>query len=114
MTRKSYQDFEIDFKSVVTWTCLLVGAIAVTLAISGLIHREWSGTRELKLQEQARNVAGVFPEPRLQIDETQDRDALRAEESERLERYAWVDRRKGVVRIPIDRAMDLIAGGQSR
>jgi hypothetical protein len=34
---------------------------------------------------------------------------LRAQEEARLEQYAWIDRGEGVVRIPIERAMDLIA-----
>jgi hypothetical protein len=35
--------------------------------------------------------------------------ALRAAENAILEHYGWVDRDKGVVHIPIDRAMDLLA-----
>lgn len=33
---------------------------------------------------------------------------LRADEAERLGGYAWVDKGKGVVRIPVDRAMELL------
>ena len=36
--------------------------------------------------------------------------ALRASETERLTTYGWVDQAAGIVRLPIDRAMDLIAG----
>ena len=32
---------------------------------------------------------------------------LQAENAKRLENYAWVDKAKGTVQIPIDRAMDL-------
>ena len=34
---------------------------------------------------------------------------LHVEEKEALTRYGWVDRKAGVVRIPIDRAIDLVA-----
>ena len=37
-------------------------------------------------------------------------DALRAEEDEALGSCGWVDRSAGIVRIPIDRAMQLLAG----
>jgi hypothetical protein len=47
------------------------------------------------------------PEPRLQIDPREDLAALRAKEDEVLRSYGWVDRNLGVVRIPIDRAMEL-------
>src|SRR5260370_1253870 len=35
--------------------------------------------------------------------------AQRAEEDEKLNNYAWVDKQKGVVRIPIEQAMRLVA-----
>jgi len=49
------------------------------------------------------------PAPRLQADPLGDMQALRAREREQLEGYAWVDRQAGVVRIPIERAMELLA-----
>jgi len=39
---------------------------------------------------------------------------IRARESERLEGYGWIDRDTGVVRIPIDRAMQLLAGSTTK
>ena len=47
------------------------------------------------------------PEPRLQTEPREDLAALRAREEETLRSYGWVDRNAGVVRIPIDRAMEL-------
>jgi hypothetical protein len=35
----------------------------------------------------------------------------RAVREERLRSYGWVDRRQGIVHIPIERAMELVAGG---
>jgi hypothetical protein len=35
----------------------------------------------------------------------------RAVRQERLRSYGWVDRRQGVVHLPIERAMELVAGG---
>jgi len=49
------------------------------------------------------------PAPRLQIDPSADLRALRAEEDALLQRYAWVDRDAGRVRIPIEQAIDLLA-----
>jgi hypothetical protein len=48
------------------------------------------------------------PEPRLQTEPREDLKALRREEDAILSSYAWVDRNAGVVRIPIDRAMQLV------
>src|SRR5690348_5823915 len=51
-------------------------------------------------------MSGPLPSP-------SDRDVLRAAEDEALGRYAWVDRKAGVVRIPIERAMELLTRERS-
>jgi hypothetical protein len=48
------------------------------------------------------------PEPRLQGQPTKDLVEMRREEDEALSTYGWVDPQAGVVRIPIDRAMDRV------
>ncbi len=48
------------------------------------------------------------PEPRLQTHPRQDLLDFRAQEGAVLTTYGWVDRPRGVVRIPIDRAMSLV------
>jgi hypothetical protein len=61
-------------------------------------------------QQQLRQMVGTFPTPRLQIDNgNQDTADLHAREDLLLDYYSWVDRQKGKVRIPIARAMQLIA-----
>jgi hypothetical protein len=49
------------------------------------------------------------PEPRLQVDETKDLARLRDRENAILNNYGWVDQKAGIVRIPIERAMDIVA-----
>ena len=48
-------------------------------------------------------------EPRLKIAPLQDLLTLRARDAAALDAYAWVDREAGVVRIPIERAMAVLA-----
>ncbi len=50
----------------------------------------------------------AFPQPRVQPDESKELRRLLSEQHERLTGYAWADRQKGFVRIPIERAMQLI------
>jgi len=52
---------------------------------------------------------GAFPQPRLETDERGQIRRFRLSEEQRLHSYGWVDQNAGIVRIPIDRAMDLIA-----
>jgi len=47
----------------------------------------------------------AVPAPVLQIDPRADMARFRAQERAELSSYGWVDRDKGVVRIPIERAM---------
>ena len=51
----------------------------------------------------------LFPEPQLQKTPILDLKTIRAEEDKLLNGYAWVDPRKGVVRIPVDRAIEVLA-----
>jgi hypothetical protein len=47
--------------------------------------------------------------PHLQIDPHADLVRFRADEEARLHSYGWVDRKAGVIHIPIERAMELTA-----
>ncbi|HTV78401.1 MAG TPA: hypothetical protein VMF03_09090 [Steroidobacteraceae bacterium] len=61
-------------------------------------------------QEQLARLTKQFPSPRLQMDNgDQDLANLHEREDLLLDHYSWVDRSKGTVRIPIERAMELIA-----
>lgn len=49
-----------------------------------------------------------FPAPQLEIDERTQLNKVRLEEENRLNTYDYIDQNAGTVRIPIDRAMDLL------
>ena len=49
------------------------------------------------------------PEPRLQPDPVSDLHKMRDAEDNVLQTYGWVDKNGGVVRIPVARALDLVA-----
>jgi hypothetical protein len=50
-----------------------------------------------------------FPAPQLEVNERTELNGERLREEDTLSTYGWVDQNAGVVRIPIDRAMDLLA-----
>jgi hypothetical protein len=52
---------------------------------------------------------GAFPNPKLEEDERGQLNGIRLKEEETLSTYDYIDKNAGTVRIPIDRAMDLIA-----
>jgi hypothetical protein len=63
-----------------------------------------------ELQNRMAAITQSFPTPRLQLDDG-DADVadLHAREDILLDNYTWIDQSKGTVRIPIDRAMQIIA-----
>jgi hypothetical protein len=61
-------------------------------------------------QQQLNQMVQRFPTPRLQTDDGNEEIAeMHAREDLLLDYYSWVDRSSGKVRIPISRAMQLIA-----
>ena len=65
------------------------------------------------IPEDTRHVAhgypqDAFPDPRLEEDERGQLDNTRTKEEQELYSYGWVDQKAGTVRIPIERAMDLL------
>ncbi len=51
----------------------------------------------------------TFPEPRLEDNERQEISQFRLQEEQTLNSYGWVDQPAGILHIPIERAMQLIA-----
>jgi hypothetical protein len=51
----------------------------------------------------------AFPDPRLEDDERGQLNDIRLKEEQTLSTYDYIDKNTGTIRIPIDRAMDLIA-----
>ena len=91
--------------------------IAVTLFASSAVIMlcTWWLMRFLALKETAREkppplapTMGAFPPPRLQVRAPEELQKLRASEDARLNSYGWVDRSRGIARVPVDRAMQLL------
>jgi hypothetical protein len=59
-------------------------------------------------QAQEFDPVKVFPSPQLLPDEPKTLAEIRAAEAKLLSGYGWVDQQKGVVRIPVEQAMDLL------
>jgi hypothetical protein len=63
-----------------------------------------------EMQNKVAELTQSFPTPRLETDDgNQEVNDLHAREDLLLEHYSWIDPAQGKVRIPIERAMELIA-----
>lgn len=71
------------------------------------------GGREARNSPQANPLAASIgrkapPEPRLQTDPVRDLAVMREGEERLLHSYGWADKQRGIVRLPIERAMELL------
>lgn len=92
-------------------TVVLILVAALMLGLYGAL-----ATRAARLSPPPNPLAAAVgprlpPEPRLQVRPIRDLDELHAAERQILDHYGWVDRSAGIVRIPIARAIDLLASG---
>jgi hypothetical protein len=93
---------------------LLVALVAIHFIMLGF-QRVFVSERPQSPQEQA-EARSILAGPPAEQEETQARvniyqqlRKLHSDEEAMLSRYDWIDRKAGVVRIPIDRAIDLVA-----
>jgi hypothetical protein len=109
--RHDHERTDWDLKYVVWGFVVLVISVAVILAASWWIFREfqsWAANRQMGTA-QVTGQENIPPEPRLQIDPREDWTEMLKREQAVLNSYRWIDRSKGVVQIPIERAMELTA-----
>ena len=89
------------------WMVVLVGlgtAAFLVATMAGIfVYDRWMGA-----SPDIRPPAD-FPTPRLQSDPAGELRAYRAAQQRELDGYAWVDQEQGLVRIPVERAMALLA-----
>jgi hypothetical protein len=105
-----------EHRDVNTWAVGKFGiglALLCILAVGILygVFRYFEAREGGRVTEQDMSIdAGKLPpKPRLQEAPVRDLEAIRAAEDRLLNSYGWVDEQKGVARIPIARAMELLA-----
>jgi FtsZ-interacting cell division protein ZipA len=116
--------FELeDFRPATIYVFLVglaVACIVVAVAVwaayrvaDSYVQARQTKNPMVEMQADTRKVSPAevkqFAEPRLEINERTEINQFRLQEEQRLHSYGWVDESAGVVRIPIDRAMQLIA-----
>jgi hypothetical protein len=107
--------FDGDISLPTIWrTALAVLAVTIASAIvCAAVLRTFGQEHDAGLREAGRPAfpakRGRFPEPSIQVYPWQQRRDLRASEDEALGEYRWEDREAGLVRIPVVRAIEVMA-----
>jgi hypothetical protein len=128
-----YEKSDVGVKGIVVFLVSLGIFVAVTAVLCWGIgmgfnrilntedgpNNKWTKTADIRqlgnlpnnpdMQKKVAELAQSFPTPRVQLDDgNQDVADLHAREDLLLDNYSWADRSQGKVRIPIERAMELI------
>jgi hypothetical protein len=106
-------DREISLRGVLWTGAALAAATVLAALLMWWLLRGFSRhdeKRDVRLTPiEVRSPEQPPPEPRLQVSPSEDLRRMRAEEERLLHHAAWVDRRQGIVRVPVDVALDVIA-----
>jgi hypothetical protein len=83
--------------------------IGLVLLIAAGVFKYFSASQSLGAPASPfANASQIPPAPRLQTEPRLDLEHLHAREEHLLHTYEWVDPNAGIVRIPIERAMELV------
>jgi hypothetical protein len=101
---------DVDLRRIVWFAGGLMAAVAVISVVLWWVLQLWTG-RTLEPQFQVSPVIATpppAPGPGLESNPSAALSAMLDAEFERLTTYGWVDREAGTVRIPVERAMQLL------
>ena len=106
---RGYEDSDVKVGGLFVFAAavvalIIVGVVASTIAFRFFVHHQSLGPPASPFE----NVRQLPPEPRLQTNAREDLRRYHQDENKVLGTYGWVDQKANVVRIPIDRAMDLM------
>jgi hypothetical protein len=105
----SHERSDVDIRAIVVFAvALLVAAIVIHVALYWLLEF-YRGETPPPEQVVTAPRAEQIPPPRLQISPRAEMAEMRAAQEKELTTYGWLDEQKKTVRIPIERAMELLA-----
>jgi hypothetical protein len=110
MATTGHETQDADVRAI-AWTLagLATGAVLVGFLVYGIFHYLADHPLTEAPPDPMAEASGpqIPPAPRVNDHPATELQDLHAREEQILSSYGWTDRQKGVVRIPIDRAMDL-------
>lgn len=106
---RGHEQSDLRPRAIGIFLLVLALTIVGVLLVSMWLY-DYSAGRLARTQPSAPLTKPIPPPgPHLQVAPTKEMGQLRRAEDAILARYGWIDRPTGVVRIPIDRAIQLLA-----
>ena len=106
---RGYEDSDVSVGRLYAFAAGVVGLVVLGVLGSAAVFHFFVSHQPLGPPASPfENVRTVPPEPRLQTTAPLYLKRYREDQEKILQSYGWVDSQAGVVRIPVDRAMDLL------
>ena len=106
----THERSDVDIRAILRFgVALTLTAVVIHLALYWLLEQYENGAPRSAPVVSAPDAEEQTPAPRLQIAPRRNLAEMRAAEERKLTTYGWVDKEKQTVRIPIGRAMELLA-----
>jgi hypothetical protein len=107
----SHERSDVNIRAIVGFgIALFLTTVVILIALYWLLRGyEERAPQSAAVVSPPRAQEQTTPQPRLQISPRNDLAEMRAAEEQELTTYGWLDEKKQSVRIPIERAMDLLA-----
>jgi hypothetical protein len=104
-----YETRDANTSGILLFLALLATTVVLVLLFAWGLFRQYSLSINNKPPDSPfTGVREVPSAPRLQVTPREDLQRILADQQSKLETYGWEDRQAGTVRIPIERAMDLL------
>ncbi len=109
LPRPGHEESDADPRMIGVLVAVILGLVLVGLVVGrGIVRRDTSP------QSNASHASGFRDGPAETLGIARDRNAEARAVAAHLDRYGWIDRANGFVRVPLDRAIDLtLASGTS-
>jgi hypothetical protein len=109
LSKMGYESQDVGLPTLARWFGYLVGFIAFSAVLSYIIYIVFLPSTNATGRASALALnAPETPSPRLQARPKWDMRLFREDEDKRIKGYTWRDEAKGIVSIPVDRAIDLV------
>ena len=113
MAHDAEADTQLEPAGVSLWPVLFGAFASVVLMLAAI----WgsSAVYDWQVPDRALPAPEQFPSPRVQTHQSEELQELLSAQRRQLTGYEWADQNKTLVRIPIERAMEIIAqrGGEA-
>jgi len=107
--RRGHETSDANIRNLIIFGVCLALMVIVGLIISRGVFSYFVGHQGLGPPASPFENVRMLPSgPRLQVTAPQDLKRYEGSQAEILNSYGWVDERTGIVRIPVERAMDIL------